>query len=171
MATTLTNAMVQVSLKWLYENVLSAVGVGNPKDQQSYTKTLTFTDGEGASQFEGVAIKSQTGLAASGTDSIDLSGTSLQDGFNTNVAAKAVKLLYILNTGTVALTWGGNANAVPFFAAANDKKNLPPGAFDLFCTPDAAGIAVGAGATDILDITNTSGSTAASYLLIVGYTK
>lgn len=167
MATTMTSASARISLKWLYENVLD---VGNSKDQQTLTKSFSVTDGEGANQFEGI-FRDDRSVATSTEDALDFYGTALQDAFGNNIAAKAVKWIYIENTGTVRITWGGNAAEIPYFAAVNDKLGIEAGGCNLWVAPTAAGIAVTATTGDILSVTNTSGATVATYRIVVGYTK
>jgi hypothetical protein len=165
MATTFTGS-VRETLKWDYANVLD---VGNAHDIQSPTVSTTYTDGESANQAEGAWRKTYA-PAASATTSIDFAGTAIQDAFGNNITAKVIKFLRVRNTGTVALTVGGNANAVPFFGAVGDFLNLPAGARFTFDSP-TTGIAVTAGTGDILDVVNTSGSTAGAFTIEVIYTK
>lgn len=166
MATTMTSASARINLKWLYENTLD---VGNAQDQQNVVKSFSVTDGEGANQFEGI-FRDDRSVATSTEDTLDFYG-SLTDAFGNAISAKAVKWIYIENTGTVRITWGGNAAEIPYFAAVNDKLGIEAGGCNLWIAPTAAGIAVTATTGDILSVTNTSGSVAATYRIIVAYTK
>lgn len=167
MATALTRASLYAKVSWLYQNTLD---IGNAKDEQSFVKNIPFTDGEGANQAEGV-WRDDRSIATSTEDALDFYGSALQDAFGNNISAKSIKGVYIENTGTVSITWGGNAAEIPYFAAVNDKLTIPAGSYNLWACPTAAGIAVTATTGDILSVTNTSGSVIATYRIAVFYTK
>lgn len=165
MATTLTSASVHVKLKWLYENVLD---IANAKDLGAVSKTVSYTDGEGANALEAF-WRDDRSVAITTEDPIDVAGTSIQDAFGNNITMKAIKLLYVENTGTSTITLGGNSAEVPYMAAVNDKIKILPGGFFLWVASDATGIAVTATTGDIISI--TGGSAVSPYRIVVGYTK
>ena len=165
MATTLTSASVQVRLKWLYENVLD---IANAKDLGAVSKTVSYTAGEGANALEAF-WRDDRSVAITTEDPIDVAGTSIQDAFGNNITMKAIKLLYVENTGTSTITLGGNSAEVPYMAAVNDKIKILPGGFFLWVASDATGIAVTATTGDIISV--TGGSAVSPYRIVVGYTK
>jgi len=167
MATTLVSASVRTAIKWDYQNDLD---IGDAVDKQNVVRSSSYTDGESANQLE-VFFRKSYAPVASATTSIDLSG-SLTDAFGNALVltTKVIKVLQVKNTGTTLLTVGGNAAAIPFFGAVGDFWNLPGGATLTFDSP-ITGIVVTAATGDILDVVNTSGSTAGAFDIIVGCTK
>ena len=86
-----------------------------------------------------------------------------------------VHVIYIKNTtsgaaaGESVLTIGADAAPFPWFfgTPANDTVELSPGGFLLSSCGVDAGWAVGAGATDILQIANNDGANAATYEIVI----
>jgi hypothetical protein len=139
-------------------------------DQANDGPSISFSDGTGAKKCNQQYHALGT-LAQSATDSLDLSGTSLKDGHNRNVALARVQVIKIRNNSTTnSLVIGGNANALMIFANANDKLILPPLAEILMVCQSAAGWVVTAGTGDILDITHGGEDATAStyYIEIAG---
>ena len=113
-------------------------------------------------------------LIANATDNIDLDSV-LYDYWHGALDYDEVYAIYFRNT-TVGATAGNSviaigANATPFpWCFGNPAAciiNVAPGGFILSNCGVDAGWAVGAGATDILDIDNTDGANSATYELII----
>lgn len=132
--------------------------------------TQFLQSGTGADQADLVWSDSRT-VAASATDSLDLAG-ALTSAFGASLTFAKVKLIAVKaaagNTNSVVVTRPAS-NGVPLFTAAGDSMPLLPGASVVWCSPNAAGVAVTAGTGDLLDIVNSAAGTSVSYdILIVG---
>jgi len=132
--------------------------------------TTLLSTGTGANQASQVWTDTRT-LSASATENLDLAG-SLTNAFGETVTFTRVKVLAIKaasgNTNNVQVQ-RGSSNGVTLFLAASDGFELRPGAFALFVIPDSTAVAIAAGTSDILTITNSAGSTSVDYsILVVG---
>ena len=134
-------------------------------DENAITK---FTDGEAANQAE-VMFRDTRTLAASATEDLDLSGTTLQDAFGIDIAFTSVKVMIVeaaaANTNNVLV---GGAAATQWSAWAGDATDVvvvEPGGTFVILSPSAAGYAVGAGTTDLLKVANSSGGTSVDYTI------
>ena len=113
-------------------------------------------------------------LGLAGVDNIDLDSV-LFDYWGDALDYDEVYAIYIRNTTTGAgagesiLSVGANATPFPwcFGNPAACTVEISPGGFVLSSAGVDAGWAVGAGATDILDITNLDAANAATYEIVI----
>lgn len=165
MGTILTNATLELTLSWLFENELD---LANAKDNASLSVSDELTDGNAIDAAEIVWHDERT-VSASGTDSLDLAG-GLTDAFGNTLTFTKIKGVAVKNKSTTAgdiLTLGGNANGVPLFSDTSDKLKINPDGLFLWWDPSAAGITVTATTGDILDIIETGGSNSVTYQIVI----
>lgn len=134
----------------------------------STVSTNALANGTGANQAD-VIFSDTRSVATGATDDLDLNGGGLLDPFGAAFAPVKVKALYIKSNAanTTNLTIGNDALPLPV-VSADDTITLQPGGVLLLVWPAAAGIAVGAGATDTLQIVNGAGATATYDIIILG---
>jgi len=139
------------------------LGTGSVPVSQSLA--LTWASGTGANQADRVFHDQRS---TSGVDSLDLAGVLL-DAFGDAFTLARIKLLYLsaagANTADLRVTRSAS-NGVQIFGAASDYMVLRPGGFILWGAPDATGVAVAAGTSDILEITSASGSQTYNIVII-----
>jgi len=127
-----------------------------------------FADGTGANQANKVFTDTRT-LSASAAESLDLAG-GLVDAFGVTLTFTRIKAIIVTaaagNTNSVQVTRPAS-NGAPLFMAASDGMALTPGAMLAAVFPDATGIAVTAGTGDLLTFTNSAGSTAVTYTVVI----
>jgi hypothetical protein len=142
----------------------AAGGLGTASVRHPLEKTISFTDGTGAAQVNKIWTRSAQSLAASTSDSWDLSG-SLTDSLGTTVVFTKMKLIYIFaaaaNVNNVVL--GNDTNHVPIFGAVTHSVAVLPGNVLCLTNNSAAGWTVTAGTGDIIKITNSGAGTAVVY--------
>jgi len=110
-------------------------------------------------------------LSASATEDLDLAA-SLVDALGTTLTFVKVKAIYIKaasgNTNNVEVTPAAANGFLGAFNAAADQVDIAPGGMFLVTAP-AAGWSVTAGTGDLITVTNSAGSTAVTYdVVIVG---
>jgi hypothetical protein len=107
-------------------------------------------------------------LAASGTEDHDLAA-GLTDPFGASITFVKLKGILIKadsdNVNNVVLSRPA-ANGVPLFSAASDALPVLPGGLLLWVAPQA-GITVTPGTGDLLTVTNSAGSTAVDYNIVL----
>lgn len=123
---------------------------------------INFTDGTGAGQVDRV-WSDERPLVASDDEDLDFSGgiNSVING--TALIMAKLKVLIIVNTGTVDIRLvRPAANGIAIFTNASDGEVIAAnGGFVVKYYP--AGITVTAGTADLINILNLSGATAAAY--------
>lgn len=143
--------------------------LGGPRFAPVVDKILQFTDGVAANQANIVFADERT-LAASATESLDLSGV-LTDAFGVTIAAvKLVAIMVIANTAnTNSVVVGAAAsNAVPLFGGTLGTISVPPGGIFSAAAPGIAGLCtVTAGTGDLLKMTNSSSGTPVTYQIVI----
>jgi hypothetical protein len=149
----------------------SAADFAVPTQDVELRWTTTFTSGTGSGQADLMWSDERT-IAASGTDSLDLTGTAIKDVFGNGLAFVKVKAILVKaaagNTNNVVVGGAGSNTFVGPFADATDKAVVPPGGQAIFIAP-AAGWTVTATTGDLLLIANSGGTTGVTYdILIVG---
>lgn len=130
------------------------------------TYSLSLANGTGANQAQ--VVWSDSGTVLAGSD-LQFSLSSLADDRGT-VSMSSVKLIYIRNTGSIALTslpatpsdWPGG----PFSLTEGSTLSVPPGGALLWSNPSAQGWAVG-DPLNQLAFSNLSESTATTYEIII----
>jgi len=142
-------------------------GLSNPKETVTQSSAVTFANGIGATEIDSLFTDEKTDLAASTTESYDL--TSLEDGIGNAVAFVKVKTLSITaktaNTSDILLD-STIVNAFLGYATVATKIAIQPGGNVTFVAP-GDGYTVTAATADILAIENTDGSVTAAYDLII----
>lgn len=114
-----------------------------------------WTDGVGASEAD-IVVSDRRSLAASATEDIDLTASTIPDAYGNNPTFALVKLFILRNRNTTAgddLEVGGVTN--PWLGgllkASGDVIRVPAGGVLMWSTPN--GRAVTAGTGDIITIT------------------
>jgi len=164
MATTLDYFSLAVSIQ---SRIKSALDLTSAFDEVLKNFALSLTDGTSANNAKN-HWHDQRQIAASGTDSIDLAGT-LTNAFGETLTFSKIKaiIIFALATNTNNVEVGGGATVFPLFKDATDILPIHPGGIFVITAPDANGIAVGAGATDLLQIKNSAGGTVVDYQIVV----
>lgn len=137
----------------------------------SYAKSQGYSSGAGASQIDRLFAAQRT-IAISGTDDLDLTGTTLQDILNQNLALVRVKLIAVYaatgNTNNVVVGAAAATQFVGPFGAATHTIAVQPGGSFIVLSPTAAGWPVAAGSTDLLRVANGGAGTTVTYDIIIG---
>ena len=154
------------------ELVTGSVRAGGPSvhtfDLSTY-QTVRMANGTSAGQIDEVYSSKDTAIGAGATADIDFAG-SLVDITGAALSFAKLKLLHFYNGGTVSIKIKAKtAIALPWFDGTTDSVVLKAGDSLTFFSP--TGITVGAGATDQITITNTSGGAAAAYTMIAAGTS
>ena len=147
-------------------SLTSPLDLSTPRDPLLYQLAQTIADGAGADQANQMWHDTRT-LSASANDDLDLAGV-LTNAFGATVTFARVKFILVKNksTNAAAITVGpAPAQGVTNFLGTSDR--LPPGAFMAMGLFDAAGWAITAGTADKVRVSNTSGSVAATYDIIL----
>lgn len=155
-------ATIKLHIEWLLTKMSALVTSRSPL---AIDQSFVFTDGVGANQVKAAWSDKRT-IAASASESLDLSGV-LTDEFGVVVLLSKLKMLMIIaDAGNVNdVVVGGaalNALSTPFGTAA-DKLKVKPGGMVLLVAPDANGYAVIAGTGDLLQVANSGGTTGVTY--------
>ena len=150
--------------------LLSALDLGTAQAPINADWTQLFTNGTGANQVSQMWSDTRS-LAGSATENLDLAG-SLTNAFGTTITFTKIKLIAVKassanNSANNVNVQRGSTNGFVGFLAASDGFFLSPGAFAVFCWPDASGAAVTAGTGDILTITNSAGTNTVSYDIVI----
>jgi hypothetical protein len=137
--------------------------------------SVTFSDGAGANQVNLEWSDTRT-ITASLSEEIDLTGTTgspavtMTDIYGQTVSFARIKAILVTadsgNTNDVQVKRGAS-NGCALFLANGDGISVRPGGAFMWVAPDATGIAVSGGSTDILTITNSAGSTSVSYTITI----
>ena len=134
----------------------------------NYVVSKALTNGTGANQADRVFSDQRT-IAASATDSLDLSGT-LTDAFGAAVTFARIKMVLVTaaatNVNNVNVTRPAS-NGVPLFLAAGDGVPVRPGGMFCWACTDATGVAVTAGTGDLVDIVNSGAGSSVVYDIVV----
>ena len=138
----------------------------------------SLADGTGADQADLVWFDDAS-RAAAGTDSIDLAGV-LTDVFGSAATFVRVKCVMFKNTSTTGAAFevGPGGAATPFQcglttvlgATGNEARAIPQGGGFIIWAPGATGFAVGAGVTDIFEVTETATFAGLYEIAVVGAT-
>ena len=145
----------------------SALDLGTAEMPFNAAYAKVFTDGIGVNQVDRIFTDRRT-IAASATDSLDLSG-ALTNAFGTVTFARIKGVLVMAsaaNTNNVNVV-RPSSNGVPLFLAAGDGMPVHPGGKFEWVSPTAAGVAVTAGTGDLLDLVNSGAGTSVTYDIIV----
>lgn len=148
--------------------VVGAADIGEATHKISYSSVLDFTNGTGANQANMIWSDTRT-LSASATEDLDLAGV-LTNAFGTTLTFTKIKGIIVTalaaNTNAVQVTRPAS-NGAPIFMAAGDGISITPGGFFAAAWPNLAGVAVTATTGDLITVTNSAGSTAVTYTIVV----
>lgn len=170
MATTLTVSSLRASVAWTFEDVET---FGNSTNTGSFTHSKTLSNGTGAGASNLIyVVQDDTGIGTSSSTTIDLQ--SLTDMFGNSISFSKIKVFYLENTvsavgvnlvvGAAAATQWASSTAL---ISTTDATVLVPSASVLYCArTDATGWVVD-GTHKSLKIANASGTTAATYKLVI----
>jgi hypothetical protein len=148
---------------------LSTVGAAAPV---GLDLPVTLATGTGAGQADRMFADSRT-IAASGTDDLDLAGTALSDGLGVAFSIARLKALVVRadedNTNNVIVGGAAATQFASWVGGAAHTVTLRPGAFIALVAgeDDATGYTVGAGASDLLRISNSAGGSAVNYDIVL----
>jgi len=138
-------------------------------DHVKKTYNIPFANGIGANKAEAIFHDTRT-IAASSTDSLDLSGTLL-DKFGTTVAFTKIKGIVVSaapgNTNDVQVQSSVTNGMVNMFLATSDGVVIQPGGVFALTNPTAGGYGVTIGTGDLLDIINSGAGTSVTYDIII----
>jgi hypothetical protein len=160
------NTSIQLVLNALQTNSEDLVTAEAPFN---FNKVVTLVNGVVANAANVIWSNTST-LATGASEDIDLTGGGLVDAFANVVAFVKVKALVIAArvANTTNLTLFGDANSLPVLNTAATTMPLKPGGVFVYVDPTLAGLAVAAGATDIIQVTNAAGDSATYDIFIVG---
>lgn len=164
------NGLIALNLA-LGEVIASGVKQGTVahKFDLSAFQTTRFVNGTSAGQIDLVFSEKDAAIGTSTTVDRDFAG-SLTDSQGATITFAKVKLLCIYNGGTVPITVKGKTAAVfGLFSGSTDSVNIPAGACLFYFDP--TGITVTNASTDKITLGNASGSTAATFTMIVAGTS
>jgi len=142
--------------------------VSDPSFEAAFQLLDALADGRGA-DYADLAVCTSSAIAASGNWDIALQAATDQTAFGDNLAYGIVKLIFVINTGSVNIEVGDHpTNAFGgWITPTTARTPIGPGGCLFIYRPDATGYPVTSG--DILRIHNPSGSTAAAFkIAIVG---
>ena len=166
MGTTVTGSMsASLSANWSRDLAVGVVTAA-PK----VAAATRFTDGTGANKIQQVLLEAGS-IAASGSDTIDLTGDLLDPGGATITFTK-VKGFIIRNTSASGdgIQVDGTFNA--WLKASGDGVKVMPGGFLAVCNPTADGYAVTGGSADEITLTNLDSVNAQTYEVeVIGETS
>ncbi len=129
-----------------------------------------FADGTGSGQADRVFTDQRT-LAGSATEDLDLAAV-LADIFGATITTAKIKAIIVRaavgnNAANNVNVTRPAANGVPLFIAAGDGVSLAPGEVFAWFAPTGAGKAVTAGTGDLITFTNSAGTNAVTYDVVI----
>lgn len=156
----------------IHTTLVNSRDLGDDTYKLDLTKRYTWTNGSGAGKVNKEFDDERT-LAASATETLDLSGSAIQDAQGVNLAFAKIKALIIIadpgNTNDVVV--GNGTNPVvggPFGADGTNTISLAPRDAMVFMSQSANGfMAVTNSTADGLKIANSGGTTGVTYRLII----
>jgi hypothetical protein len=146
--------------------------IGTPSINSSALRVLKFTPGNSTIGQADVMWSDSRTITASGTDSLDMTG-SLTGLLGGTVAMAEVCAIYIeaatTNTNQVVIGGAASNTFSGPFATTTSKIALNPGEFVLLSSQNGWGVTAGTG--DILQIANSAGGTSVVYnIILIGRT-
>ena len=129
----------------------------------------SFANGTGAEQAN-LLWTDERSLATGANEDIDVAASLVNAYGDAAVFAKVKAIIIFAKAAnTTILTVSRPATSgLPFLDTDGDAFKLGPGDFCVFTRRAAAGIAVSAGADDVINILNAAGATATYEILILG---
>ena len=139
------------------------------KINKSYS--ITLGDGTGANQADRMFADQRT-VADGATETLDLSGLLAPFFGAAPIALLKIKVLALFaspsNTTNLTYSRAATLGSLVLTAVSSGVAALKPGAFFVWCDPSAAAVAVAAGTSDIITITNSAGAAATYDVYILG---
>lgn len=149
-----------------------------PSTDVAFSYIDSLADGTAANQADIVWFDAATQVADA-TDDIDLAG-GVTDVFGSTITMARAKCLFFKNTSTTAsvLEVGPHADAAGWQAGltssggatGNEARSVSPGAAFMIWAPGATAWAIGGGATDVLEVFESSSLASAYEIAVVGAT-
>lgn len=146
--------------------------LGTPSFALAKNFPLDFPFGTGDGTCQQVFSDTRT-LALSTAEDLDLSGSTLKDNLNHNLAFTKVMAIFLYahtgNGSTIAIKPGASNGFNGPFGAATHKNQIPAGGWYMAVAP-VAGWPVTASTGDLLNIGNDDSGAAATYdIIIIGH--
>lgn len=150
-------------------SLINALDLGNVRNDQTYTKTISWATGTGANQAD-MLFHDQRTLASTIAEDIDLAGALTGPLGNTLTFARVKAIvIFAATANTTSLTVSRNATTgAPFLSADGDAFVLTPGGLFVLTNPSATAIAVTATTDDTINIANGSGANATYDIIVIG---
>lgn len=137
--------------------------------------SVSFSDGAGANAINLEWSDTRT-IVASASEEIDLTGSTgspavtMTDVYGQTVSFARIKAILVTassgNTNNVNVSRGAS-NGCTLFLANGDGIQVRPGGAFMWVAPDATGVAVSGGSSDILTIANSSSGTSVTYTITI----
>lgn len=149
-----------------YKDMGDTASVSDPSFEAAFQLLDSLADGRGADSAD-LAICTSGSIVASGNYDLALQAATDKTAFGDSLAYNLVKLIFVINTGTVDIEVGDHStNPLGYWISpTSGRVAIGPGGCMFLYRPDATGYPVSAG--DILRIQNTSATTAATFKLAV----
>lgn len=149
---------------------VGAADLGNPDVTPALSWVRNYLNGVGVAAADKLFTDVRT-LAASATESLDLSAGALTDPFGSVVTFAQVKAMIVRaadgNTNNV-LVGGAASNAWATWAGdVTDVISVKPGGIFAIAAPGATGFPVTATTADLLKITNSGAGTSVTYTIVL----
>lgn len=142
-----------------------ALDLGNADDILNFSRTETWTNGNGNAQANRVFHDTRT-VASASNDDLDLVGSALTDALGQDVSWTKLKGIYINNLSGEDLKLESSTSPTGLFGASGDFINIPP--YSMFLLTNAiAGWALTGGSADVLRIANYNSTAAANYEIVL----
>lgn len=141
---------------------------GTPQVNYDVERRLTFEPGTADTNDADVLYRATRQIAASGNENLDLAGV-LANVFGATIAAAEIVAILVEadedNANNVVFGPAAAAGFVGPFGDASDRLSVRPGDFHLLTCQ--TGWAVGAGASDVINVANSGAGTPVDYTITV----
>jgi hypothetical protein len=131
--------------------------------------SLAYTDGFAAGQCDREFSDTRS-LAASTNENLDLNGGTLTNALGAAINFARLKFIRVTcpttNVGNMRVSRPAS-NGVPFFVAASDAIDIPPGGVFQWGDPGATGVVVTAATGDLINVANQDATTLNSYSIVL----
>lgn len=148
--------------------LVGTIDVGDLTQKISLGVGTAFEDGTGANQANMVWTDTRT-LSASATENLDLAGV-LTNAFGEVLTFTKVKAILVTaaaaNTNAVNVTRPAT-NGTAIFTAVSSGVSITPGGVFYASWPNNTGVTVTAATADQITVTNSAGSTAVTYTVVI----
>jgi hypothetical protein len=160
------------SLVSINSELTNPIDLSTPSSLLNFARQMNFSQGAAAGQADMIWHDRRT-IAASSTDSLDLTGSLVGPFGGTALTFARIKMLAVAplaaNTNNINLQRPSASTGVPLFLAAAGGIVLKPGGLFLWYDPTAAGVVVTPSTGDIIEVVNAAAGTSVDYdIVIVG---